>query len=196
MHRFKRAWLSATILLAAVSAARSQGFAVNAQFSAQAAGNGTYNYTITLNNEAASLSPVAVFWLAWVPDGYGYDLLPSMPTITQTPDSWYGYVTGPNNYYYADGYSIEFYAYGDPLQPGNSLTFGFNSPDAPDVLTQNSPFLAIPAGTSYVYSDVYMYDPGAQISLQPVPEPSVVSLSSVVASSLLFAAHRRRRGVV
>src|SRR5438477_10889674 len=85
----------------------AQGYVVDAQITGQAAGNGTYNYTIQLNNDSSATESIETFWFAWVPDYYGYDLLASAPTINQLPAGWSDYVSY-NNYYLppgADGYS-------------------------------------------------------------------------------------------
>jgi len=72
--------------------------------------------------------------VAWT--DYGYDLLPSAPTVTETPTGWGGSVMGgPYSYFgytYQDGYSIEFSS-ATPLAPGGTLTFQFSSPDSPAV---------------------------------------------------------------
>jgi PEP-CTERM motif len=180
------------LYLASERALHAQGYVVNAQITSQAAGDGTYNYTIQLNNNSSATEPIETFWFAWSPYYYGYDLLTSAPTITQTPSGWAGYVNN-DNYYYPDGYSLEFYNYSTALEPGNSLDFGFNSPDSPATLLQNSPFYNIPTLTSYVYTSYAQYDPGAQLLVTPaaVPEPSTIGLTGVCAVGLLFAARRR-----
>ncbi len=192
-HHVKRSLATSLIALATVSSAWAQaGYVTDATFTAQPAGNGTFNYTIQLNNEASSGSQVGFFWFAWVPSGQ--DLLPSAPTVTGMPANWYSAVAGGYNYYnpYPDGYSIEFYVYGTPgLQPGQSATFEFNSPDAPSALTSNSPYFNAPAGTSYIYADYTMYDVGAALTVTPAPEPSSVALLVAGGASLWFAARRR-----
>lgn len=168
----------------------AQSYVVDGQISAQSAGNGTYNYTITLNNESSSMNPVGTFWFAWVPDYYGYDLLTSSPTSIQAPSGWSYYVTGPNNYYYPDGYGIQFYNYDSPMNPGSSLTFGFTSPDSPDMVEGTSQYFPDAATTSYVYSSYAEYDPGAEVDLTPVPEPSSLGLLAFGAVGL-FVTRRR-----
>jgi hypothetical protein len=189
----KRLLISSLLSFATMSSAWAQAnYVTDANFTAQAAGNGTYNYTIQLNNEASSGSQVGFFWFAWVPSGQ--DLLPSAPTVTGMPANWYSAVAGGTSYYnpYPDGYSIEFYVYGTPgLQPGQSATFEFNSPDAPSALTSNSPYFGAPAGTSYVYADYTMYDVGAAVTVTPAPEPSSTILLTAGALALCLATWRR-----
>jgi hypothetical protein len=170
----------------------AQGYLVNAQITGQAAGGGIYNYTIKLNNDSSSTASIGTFWFAWVPDNYAYDLLPSDPTVTQTPSGWL-YDVDYGNYYYPDGYSIYFYNYsGASLAPGGSDTFKFTSIDSPATLGQYSPFYYIPTLTSYVYDDSGS-DPGTEFLVTPAaaPEPSVTSLLGVCAACLLFTARRR-----
>lgn len=170
-------------------ALHAQGYVVNAQITGQAVGDGTYNYTILLKNDSSSQVSIGTFWFAWVPDDYGYDLLASEPTVTQLPGGWSPYINY-GNYYYPDGYSIEFYnSSGSPLAPGGSYTFGFNSADSPATLLQNSPYDSIPTLTSYVYSGYAFGDPGAEFLVTPtaVPEPSIAALLGICATSLLFA---------
>jgi hypothetical protein len=170
----------------------AQGYLVNAQITGQAAGGGLYNYTIKLNNASSSTASIGEFWFAWVPDNYAYDLLPSSPTVTQAPAGWY-YGVYNGNYYYPDGYSIQFYNFsGLSLAPGASDTFKFTSADSPATLGQNSPFYGIPALTSYAYDDSGS-DPGTEFLVTPAaaPEPSVTSLLGVCAACLLFANRRR-----
>ena len=66
----------------------AQGYVVDAHMTSQAVGDGTYNYTIQLNNNSSSTTSIETFWFAWSPYYYGYDLLTSAPTITQTPSGW------------------------------------------------------------------------------------------------------------
>jgi len=169
----------------------AQGYAVDAKISNQDAGNGTYNYTITLNNENSSGQSIGMFWFAWVPDYYGYDLLASNPTVTQMPYGWYAYSVN-NSYYYPDGYSIEFYNYyGSDLTPGNSFTFGFNSADSPDTLNQNSSYYSIPTMTSFVYNDYTMSDAGFEFvvtpAVAPPPPPALKGLVSAGNGSFRFS---------
>jgi hypothetical protein len=172
----------------------AQGYAVDSQISGQPAAGGTYNYTLILNNESSATSSIGTFWFAWT--DYGYDLLPSAPTVTETPAGWSGSVMGgPYSYYgytYPDGYSIEFSSL-TPLAPGGSLTFQFSSPDSPAAIAGNSPQYGIPVGTSFVYGGAAFYDPGSQflVSTTPVPEPSTISLMVTGIAGLLFMGRKK-----
>ena len=155
-----------------VDAVHAQSYAVDAQISNQAVGDGTYNYTITLNNKNSSGQSIGMFWFAWIPGYYSYDLLSSYPMVTQMPSGWYANVAYDPYAYYPDGYSIEFYNYyGANLAPGDSFTFGFNSVDSPDALNQQSDFYAIPTMTSYVYNSYTMSDPGYEFVVTPAATP-------------------------
>jgi hypothetical protein len=182
--------ITGLLLIGATYQIEAQGYIASAQISVQAVGDGTYNYTIQLNNDSSSMNPIGTFWFAWVPDVYGYDLLTAMPMNLQTPANWGGYVTGGDSYYYADGYGIQFYANGAPLAPGSSLTFGFNSTDSPATLNATSPYFNLPASTSYIYAGYAEGDPGAEIALQVVPEPSSLSLVLVALFGLIFGGRR------
>jgi hypothetical protein len=200
----KLALVSFTLLYPGLNGAlHAQGYVVNAQITSQAVGDGTYNYTIQLNNDSSSTEPIETFWFAWVPNVYGYDLLASAPTITQLPAGWSDYVSSANYYLPpgADGYSIEFYNYNTPpaagaggLAPGGSLSFGFNSPDSPATLAKNSSYYPVPTLTSYVYTTYAESDPGAELLVTPtaVPEPSTTALLEVCAAGLLFVYSRQR----
>src|SRR5215471_7165335 len=107
---------------------RAQGYTASAQMTSQLLGDGTYDYTIQLHNGSSSSLSINTFWFAWVPNYGGYDLLPSFPTVTQAPSGWYNSVIN-NPYSYSDGYSVEFNdSSGAALGPGQTFTFGFNSP--------------------------------------------------------------------
>jgi hypothetical protein len=172
----------------------AQGYLPHAQFSGQVAGDGTYDYTLTLDNDPSATASIGTFWFAWT--DYGYDLLPSMPTITGLPTDWNASVLGgPYSIYgytYLDGYSIEFTST-TPLAPGGSLQFQFNSPDAPNILDGNSPLFDIPIGTSFVYSGGPFSDAGGQLLVipTPVPEPSPYRFLALSLGTLLFASRRR-----
>jgi hypothetical protein len=162
----------------------AQGYIPSAQISGQTAGDGTYNYTIQLFNNSSATQSIGTFWFAWVPNIYGYDLLPSAPTITGEPDGWAGYPNN-NSYYYSDGSSLLFYnASGSNLAPGQSDIFTFNSPDSPETLGlttlggTNSTFFNTSMLTSYVYSGGPFSDGGGAfvVAPAPAPEPSTYSL--------------------
>src|SRR5258708_3991709 len=78
----RRLLLSLLFVLGTACSIQAQSILANAQISGQAAGGGGYNYTITLNNTAASTSPIGTFWYSWIP---GEDFLPSSPTSVQPP---------------------------------------------------------------------------------------------------------------
>lgn len=186
-----------SLVLASVPATlQAQGYNATAQLTYQAVGDGTYNYSILLQNDPSSTESINTFWFAWVPDYYGYDLLSSNPNVTGTPGGWYGYVQNGNGYT-PDGYSIDFYDYGSSydLAPGQSDTFTFNSADSPATLMQNSPYYNIPTLTSYTYGssgDSQQF----VVSIAPVPEPSTAGLIGIGALGLVVIARRRYLNLV
>lgn len=192
-----KAILNSLLFSAAVwnisNVAHAQGYLASAQISSQAVGDGTYNYTILLYNSSSSTASIGTFWFAWVPDYYGYDLLPSAPTITQMPYGWYGYVEN-DTYYYPDGYSLDFYNYyGSTLAPGQTDTFAFNSPDSPATLLQTSPYYNVPTLTSTLYDGNGSNPSQIVVTPMSVPEPSTASLVlGGGAMGLIFIFKRRK----
>lgn len=183
----RRLLLSLLFVLGTASSVHAQSIIANAQISGQAAGGGGYNYTITLNNTAASTSPIGTFWYSWVP---GEDFLPSSPTSVQPPTGWTDTIT--HNTFGADGYALEFIASSALINPGSSLAFKFSSPDSPAALAGNSPFyLTTPVGTSFLYGGTPFSGASAEIVVQPVPEPSSLGLLLAGALGLLVASRRR-----
>lgn len=180
--------------LGTACAVHAQGISADAQIGSQPSGSGSYNYTITLNNESSSLSPIATFWYSWVP---GADFLPTSPTSVQAPTGWtYSIQGGPYynyGYYYPDGYSIEFTTTTSPLAPGSSLNFGFVSKDSPLALAGDSPwFPGNLVGTSYVFSGVGESGNNSGFLVQSVPEPCLPGLLLVGSVGLLASGWRRR----
>ena len=170
-------------------------YVVSADMTSQDHGDGTFDYTINLHNDSSSSVSINTFWFAWVPDVYGYDLMPSMPTVTQSPSGWYPYVFN-NPYYYPDGFSIEFMNYyGASLDPGQTDTFAFNSADSPTTLGQTSPYFPTDTLTSFVYATGPGYDPGAEFVVTEVPEPSVLALIAVSAVGLRMTRSCGRRAL-
>src|SRR5450432_3820620 len=197
MHLSKPvAVLLGLFMVVAMQRIQAQGYAVDSQIIGQSAGGGIYDYTLILNNESSATRSIGVFWFAWT--DYGYDLLPSMPTVkaTDMPTGWSGTVLGGPysnyGYTYPDGYSIEFTSL-TPLAPGGTLTFKFSSPDSPADISGNSPLYGIPVGTSFVYAGAAFSDAGSQflVVTAPVPEPSTISLMVTGIAGLLFLGRKK-----
>jgi hypothetical protein len=164
----------------------------SATLSSQPAGL-NFNYTLTLDNNSPPNTPIETFWYGWVP---GEDFLPTSPKSVQAPAGWTGTIMGggPN-----DGFSIEFTTSTAPLNPGNSLTFQFQSADTPAQLAGNSPFFTTtPVGTSYVYEGSPFLSAGGPFVVQSVPEPSTLALLLVGGLGFLRRSHatRLRRFVI
>jgi hypothetical protein len=185
-------WLAALALISA-GKLHAQSYVVDAQISGQADG-GMYDYTLTLNNRSSSTTSIGTFWFAWT--DYGYDLLPSSPTVTQTPAGWSASVLGGSydyyGYTYYDGYSIQFTTSSAYLNPGSSLTFEFTSPDSPSDISGINPYFGNEVETSFVYSGGPFSDAGSQFLVETVvPEPAALGLLLVAGGSLMVTRWRR-----
>lgn len=168
--------LAVFLMLAGATHLRAQTISASAQFNDQPVGGNLFNYTITLDNSAASSSAIGTFWFAWTPSG---DFLPSNPNLVTPPSGWSDTITHLG---VGDGYGIEFVANtpATALAPGQSLDFNFETLDSPAAVAGNSPFYpTIPVGTSVLYGGGPFTAPSEQIVVQPVPEPSTLSFSVV-----------------
>lgn len=151
----------------------------SATLSSQPAGL-NFDYTLSLNNNSPPNTPIETLWYGWVP---GENFLPSMPLSVQPPSGWAFTITGGGP---GDGYAIEFVTSTAPLNPGNSLTFQFQSADSPAALAGNSPFYpTTPVGTSFVYEGAPFSSAGQSFLVQSVPEPSALALLLVGGLALL-----------
>jgi len=147
---------------------RAQSLSAGAQFTSQPAAGNLFNYTITLDNSAASSSSIGTFWFAWTPAG---DFLPSSPNLVTAPTGWSDIIT---HFGIGDGYGIEFVANApaNALAPGHSLDFNFETLDSPAALAGNSPYYpTTPVGTSVAYGGGAFSTPSDQFVVQPAPEP-------------------------
>ena len=165
-----------------------------------------FDYSLTLNNSAASTDSIGSLWFAWVP---GADFLSSSPTNLIAPAGWTTNITheGTN-----DGFAIQYVASSPAfaLAPGSSLSgFGFTSSDTPAQLAGNSPlFPTFPVTTSFVYQGAPLVGDSAQfvapVSLAPqapeppqpstVPEPSAFWIGSFISAiSLAYLRIRRAK---
>jgi hypothetical protein len=140
--------LSGAVLVGAAAVASAAQILADARMSGVSLGGGSYNYTLTLENTAASTSEIGMFWFAW--EAGQADFLTSEPTSIQTPTGWNAVVEGGG---VGDGYSIQFVTYTNPLPPGFSVTFTFNSGDSPRAMAgPASLYPQYPTLTSQVYS--------------------------------------------
>jgi hypothetical protein len=180
----------ALIVGGAAGSAHAQGtLAVTGQVTGTPAGGGLYDYTITLQNSAASTATVGTFWYGWVP---GVFYLPTSPTSVTAPNGWTCSTPSLGGIF-----SIEFVASTSAsyIQPGGSLNFSFVSSDTPALIGGNSPaHPTTPTGTSFVYSAGPFSIPGQQFVVSSVPEPSALALLVAGAGGLWVAARRRMRG--
>ncbi len=142
-----------------------------------------WDYTVTLTNSSSSSVSLGTFWFTWVP---GEDFEPDKPISETGPSGWEvnAITHGGTN----DGYAIRWEATGaaSDLAPGNSLVFGFVSPDSPTVLSGDSTFYpGTPIGTSFVYQNGPFQGLSDQfiVSFAAVPEPSSLLLGIVGAAA-------------
>jgi len=146
---FLRFCLSGLILLEGASAiVQARGILAGADISGYSLGRGDYAYTLTLTNSPGSTSDIAMFWFGW--EAGQADFLSSEPTSIQTPAGWNATLDGGGA---GDGYSVQFITFTDPLPPGSSVTFTFESTDSPRIMAEDAElFPGYPTLTSQVYS--------------------------------------------
>ena len=141
--------LSTAVLAGIANSADAAVIKAEAQISGVSVGHGTYAYTLTLHNTAASTASIALFWFAW--EAGQADFMTSQPTSINTPAGWSATVDGGGD---GDGYSIQFVTFTSPLKPGSSVTFTFNSADSPKMMAGPATlYPEYPTLTSQVYSN-------------------------------------------
>jgi len=123
-----------------------------------------YNYSLNLHNTGNT--NIGAFWYSWIP---GLDFMAAPPTSVQSPTNW-TYLVETSFY----GSSIQWSTSGSPLLAGNSLNgFKFQSTLTPAQIAGYDPYFGYYlVNTSYVYIGVPEGDPGYQLTVQIVPEPS------------------------
>ena len=101
--------------------------------------------------------------------------MPVSPTNIQSPSNWSANITGGNS---NNGYAVQWLTSSsttpNPLTPGSSFSFVFDSTATPSSLAGNSSFYPnTPTGTSFVYTGAPFSDPGFKfVATSVVPEPS------------------------
>lgn len=188
-------YLGVALLAAAAPTLRAAELA-SGTISATQSGS-SYNYQVNVTD--VGTTPIGTVWLFWLP---GEGFLPDAPTSIAPATGWTPAQTnGPST----GGYSVRWEAgTGAALNPGQSMTFNFTSPDSPSVLAgmdTNVPPLpaATPILTSFTYSGAPFADPGAQFTLvessgsSAVPEPGVLGM--VAAGLGCLGLLRRKRSV-
>jgi hypothetical protein len=138
--------LSILFAFGATHTIHAQTLSASGQLSGMAS-NGTFNYTLTLNNSDTSTTNIETFWFSWVP---GQNFMPVVPTNIGTPTGWTDEITHGGS---SDGYAIQFVTSTAPLAPCGSLTFTFTSTSSPKTMAGDSGlYSSTPIGTSFVYS--------------------------------------------
>jgi hypothetical protein len=137
-------------------------------------GGGVYDYSIILTDTGST--PIETFWFSWIP---GADFLLTKPTNIVSPTDWTANITGSDNA--SDGNAIQWVTPASsttaPLDPGDSLTFSFDSTDTPAAIAGDSVYGANPpVGTSFVYSGAPFSGTSDEFIVQSVPEPSSLDL--------------------
>jgi hypothetical protein len=132
--------------------------AASATINGVSAGNGTFNYTVSLTDTGTT--SIGTYWFAWIP---GQDYLDTPPTNIVAPAGWSDVITNGGA---GDGYAIRFIAGpGSELTTGNALNFSFTSTETPAQLAGNSSFHStVPETTSFVYEGAAFGDPGFQFT--------------------------------
>jgi MYXO-CTERM domain-containing protein len=191
--------LGASFALGAICLGLAAGPAPAANITADAtltwqADGPNFDYTITLNNSAASDASIGTFWYAWVP---GKDFLATSPISTTSPTGWTALLTHVPNVP-TNGVAIQWTT-GAADSPNNvaiggSKVFKFTSADTPAEIAGESVFYpGTPVGLSFVYPGAPFSDAGHSFVVQSVPEPSSAVLGALgLVSALGLAAGRRR----
>jgi hypothetical protein len=170
----------------------SAGLSASGVLSATPDGS-NWDYTIELTDTGTT--SIGTFWFSWIP-GQGY--LPTLPSDFTEPTGWAAHLTdGPPPPAGSDGYSIQFVASSNLLEPGQTATFGFTSSDSPTTLAGDSAIHSpTPILTSFIYSGAPFSDSGFQFVVTPagasVPEPSTLALG-IMGLATVAAAMRLRR---
>src|SRR5215469_4136593 len=115
----------------------------------------TFQYTIMLTDTGQT--PIGTFWFAWIPYP-DENFLATPPTAVTPPSGWEDLITNNGG---GDGFGIQFQEASSPMQPGQSLTFGFQSTDPPAAI--EGPSTVDPSHsvtTSFVYAGAPESDPG------------------------------------
>lgn len=185
-----RVLMALVVTVAAAGSAKGQGIidATGTFTAAPGAGN-TSAYTLMLQNNSDSTSPIGSFWFGWVP---GQFYLPSTPSSAQAATGWTENIVNGGG-----ASSIQFVASSSSfyLAPGSSLSFEFNSADPLAVMEGNAPnHPTVPVTTSVVYGNGLFSTPSETIVFGAVPEPSTLAL--VLAGCLGWRlAGKRRIGI-
>ncbi len=112
-----------------------------------------YTYSLTLQNTGTL--PIDTFWFAWL-DNPELDFMTVAPTNIQFPANWVGLTSHQAG---ADGYGVEYYAFGGGLAPGSTLTgFKFVSTESPSQLMGN---VSVPGVGTLPVTTTFLYNGGA-----------------------------------
>lgn len=174
-------FLATILVLFATSNNVSAQILATGQISNTSLGGGLFDYTITVKNTGST--NIETFWFAWIP---GAGFMSASPSNVTSPTNWSDILTNSNE-------AIQWTTTTNPLTPGSSLDFSFESSETPSQMAGFAapPFASTPVTTSFVYIGAPLADPGDQFVVESAPEPSALGLLAL--GALAFISLRRVR---
>ena len=197
MKTMKKALLSSVVLLAisgrAFAIEEATGI-LNLQSVNGSGANQTFTYNVTLKD--TGMTNIETFWYAWLPPDNLYDFLKSTPTAESNPTGWTANLEGLKDG--TDNTSIQWLTSTNPMAPGDTLTFGYTTPDNPSIVTGPARF-GFPTGYSYIYAGGPETDSGNLVNVAvgniALPEPASIGGLAAFLGTLAVRRPRRKRGL-
>jgi hypothetical protein len=169
----------------------ASGLDATATFTDSQISPGEFQYDLTLNNTGTTT--IGTFWFSWIP---GAGFMPVAPTDVVSPAGWADLVTNGNA-------AILWSTPSNLVAPGGSQSgFEFDSTLTPAQLQADFPGPGLgtgdPINTAFVYIAAPLFDPGAQLVVNPMvastPEPTTtVTIAFGFALIVLCSKLLRRR---